>query len=242
VRRLGSALALLGTLVLLGPPTAAAAPGVDRGKPLRPHLLLIHGGSFLGEDPTFPELTLGPATAAGFETHYLRYPLGDLPGAVRAARAEARRLRTRVGEPVYAYGSSAGGALAAILAGDGLVSAAVAKAPPSDLVNWHWPVATFGVDYHQRVRANPRALYRLSPLRRRARRPLLVVHGARDGVVPPAMSEAFAGKFRRVHLWTVPGGHWTERLRPYVLARSMEWLKSRADVLQAGRTRGPGAA
>ncbi|HEX5713954.1 MAG TPA: hypothetical protein VFX85_11625, partial [Solirubrobacterales bacterium] len=58
-----------------------------------PQLLLIHGGSFLFEDPTFEELTAGPAIAAGFVPHYLAYPLDDLPGAVLAARAAARELR-----------------------------------------------------------------------------------------------------------------------------------------------------
>ena len=227
---------------LAAPAGAAPLQRVDSGEPLRPHLLLIHGGAFLGDDPTFEPLTLGPAVSAGFEPHYLHYPLGDLPGAVRAARAEARRLQARFGEAVYAYGSSAGGTLAAILAGDGLVSAAVAKAPPSDLVTWHWPVAALGEDYHQRIRANPGVLRRLSPLRRPARRPLLVVHGARDQVVPHAMSEAFAAKFPRVHLWTVPGGHWTERLRPHILTRSLEWLKRRADSIQPSRRRGRGAA
>jgi dipeptidyl aminopeptidase/acylaminoacyl peptidase len=209
-------------------PSTASAQRVDRGRPLHPHLLLIHGGAFLGEDEGFEPLTQGPATDAGFVTHYLRYPLGDLPGAVRAARAEARALRARYGRAVFAYGSSAGGLLAAILAGDGLVSAAVAKAPPSDLPSWQWPLDTYGADYYERIGAGPRALRRLSPMRRRARRPLLLVQGAHDGVVPPAMSEAFAAKFRRVHLWTVPGGHWTERLRPRILVRSMEWLKRRA--------------
>jgi pimeloyl-ACP methyl ester carboxylesterase len=214
--------------VALAGVTGAAGQEVGPGKPLRPQLLLIHGGSFLGEDPGFEALTRGPAAAAGFETHYLRYPLGDLPGAVRAARAEARLLRARFGPAVYAYGSSAGGNLAAILAGDGLVSAAAAKAPPSDLVTWDWPLATFGADYHRRIRAGPAALRRLSPFRRPARRPLLVLQGRRDHIVPPAMSEAFAAKFRRVHLWAVPGGHWTERLRPRLLTGAMNWLRRTA--------------
>lgn len=211
--------------VALAHATGAAGQEVGPGESLRPQLLLIHGGSFLGEDPGFEALTQGPAAGAGFETHYLRYPLGDLPGAVRAARAEARRLRSRFGPAVYAYGSSAGGTLAAILAGDGLVSAAVAKAPPSDLVNWRWPLTTFGADYHQRIQAGPAALRRLSPIRRRARRPVLVVHGREDRIVPLAMSEAFAAKFSRVHLWAAPGGHWTERHRPRLLAGAMEWLR-----------------
>ncbi|HEY5333218.1 MAG TPA: hypothetical protein VIJ21_06670, partial [Solirubrobacterales bacterium] len=73
----------------------------------RPQLLLIHGGSFLFEDPTFEALTRERAIAAGFVPHYVTYPLGNLPAAVERVRAEARRLREKFGlDRVYAYGSS----------------------------------------------------------------------------------------------------------------------------------------
>ena len=55
-------------------------------------------------------------------------------------------------------------------------------------------------------------------------RPLLVVQGRADRVVPLGMSEAFAAKFRRVHLWVVPGGHTTDQARPWVTRRAMRWL------------------
>ena len=59
-----------------------------------------------------------------------------------AARAEAAGCARSYGRGrVFAYGTSAGGTLAALLAGDGLVAAAVAKAPISDLVAWEWPLA-----------------------------------------------------------------------------------------------------
>ncbi len=195
-----------------------------------PQLLMIHGGSFLFDDPLFEARTKALATAAGFVPHYVSYPVGDLPGAVLAARAEAARLRARFGrDHVYAYGSSAGGTLAALLAGDGLVSAAVAKAPPSDLVGWQWPLGAYGIDYYARIGADPAARQRLSPLRRRMRQPLLVVQGRRDRVVPLAMSEAFAAKFRLVRLWVVPGGHGTDWVRPWVTRRAMRWLARTAD-------------
>jgi dipeptidyl aminopeptidase/acylaminoacyl peptidase len=191
---------------------------------LAPQLLLIHGGSFLHADPSFEPATREAAIAAGFVPHYLEYPLGDLVGAVRAARAGARSLGKLHPGRVYAYGTSAGGTLAALLAGDGLVRAAVAKAPPSDLPNWQWPLVAFGPDYFARIGADPAAMRRLSPLRRPARRPLLLLHGRADRVVPLAMSEAFAAKFERVNLWAVPGGHRTERTRPELLDRALAWL------------------
>jgi pimeloyl-ACP methyl ester carboxylesterase len=221
-----AAAALLGALALALPAAAPAAssPHVGRGDSLASHLLLIHGGSFLFEDPLFEPLTRARAVRAGFVPHYLSYPLNDLSGAVLAARAEARRLGSRYRGRLYAYGTSAGGTLAALLAGDGLVSAAAAKAPISDLVGWQWPLGAYGPDYFDSIGASTADLYRLSPLRRPALRPLLIVHGRGDGVVPPSMSRAYAVKFRHVHLWVVEGGHHTERTRPELLSRAFDWL------------------
>jgi fermentation-respiration switch protein FrsA (DUF1100 family) len=143
---------------------------------------------------------------------------------VLAARAEARRLGTLYRGRVYAYGTSAGGTLAALLAGDGLVSAAVAKAPISDLVGWRWPLSAYGPDYYESIGTTIADRFRLSPLRRPARRPLLIVHGQGDRVVPLAMSRAYAMKFARVHLWVVRGGHHTERRQPQLLGRAFGWL------------------
>jgi pimeloyl-ACP methyl ester carboxylesterase len=213
-------------LVLVFQPAASASAARETpaaGAPA-PQLILIHGGSFLYEDPSFEMLTRRRAVAAGFALHYLHYPLGDMPGAFQAARVEAIRLRARYGSAVYAYGSSAGGTLAALLAGDGLVSAAAAKAPVSDLLGWEWPLSAFGPAYYERIGTPLAARRRLSPLRRRARRPLLVLQGRRDQIVPLSMSRQYALKFKRVHLWVVQGGHHTERIRPELLSRAFDWL------------------
>jgi len=203
-----------------------------------PQLLLFHGGSFLFEDPTFEESTEPLAEEASFVPHYVDYPLGDLPAALTRARAEAARLRARYGvEDVYAYGSSAGGTLAALLAGEGLVAAAVAKAPPSDLVGWTWPLSTYGSDYYERIGLDEEARYRLSPLRRPEQQPLLLLQGRADQVVPAAMSEAFAAKFRQVRLWLLAGGHRAERSRPQIVVRALRWLlrSSEAEAPEPGR-------
>lgn len=228
-----SAAATLALLLFGGTPALAASPpSVSGGSSAAPQLLLIHGGSFLYEDPAFEPLTRAAARAAGFVPHYLHYPLGDMPAAFRAARAEAIRLRAGYGSAVYAYGSSAGGTLAALLAGEGLTAAAVAKAPPSDLLGWRWPLGAYGVDFYQRLGLTPSVRRRLSPLRRPARSPLLLIHGRRDGIVSVAQSTAFAAKFRQVHLWVVRGGHHTERSHPDLLARGFEWLRRVAIALR----------
>ncbi len=226
-RARAAAATLLAGLLLALPATASAAapPEVGRGSSVTPHLIMIHGGSFLFEDPTFRSRTAGVARAAGFVPHYLSYPLGDLPAAVLAARDEAARLRAKYGRAsVYAYGTSAGGTLAALLAGDGLVAAAVAKAPISDLLAWQWPLGAYGPDYFEQVGMTPEAMRRLSPLRRRAISPLLILHGRRDRIVPPAMSRVYAVKFTRVRLWVVQGGHHTERSMPQLLNRAFHRL------------------
>ncbi len=194
-----------------------------------PQLLLFHGGSFLFEDPSFEPSTAERAEQAGFVPHYVTYPLDNMPEAVLTAREEARRLREKFGVArVYAYGSSAGGTLATLLAGDGLVSAAAAKAPVTDLVGWEWPLQAYGPDYYEQVDLGETARYRLSPIRRPQKSPLLIYQGRGDDVVPPAMNEQFAAKFKRVHLWEVPGGHTTERLRPWLISKAMGWLERTA--------------
>ncbi len=226
-------LAALLALALAVPAQAAAARGARAGAQLvgpKPQLLLFHGGSFLFDDPYFEPLTRGRAIAAGFVPHYIDYPLGDIGAAVTAARSVARGLREQVGrDRVFAYGASAGGTLAAILAGEGDVDAAVAKAPVSDLATWEWPLGRYGANYFETIMAPPAARLRLSPDRRPERRPLLVIQGRADNVVPPSMNEAFAAKFPRVSLWIVPGGHTTERTRPWLVTRAMQWLAKVAD-------------
>lgn len=225
-------LLLAGSILLLFMPALAkGAIGIEQGREVRPkpQLLLFHGGSFLFNDPNFEAETREAAIAAGFVPYYPIYPLGDLPADLLAARQEARNLREKVGSAVYAYGTSAGGDLAALLAGEGLVSAAVAKAPPSDLVDWEWPLARYGPDYYERIGLDPAGRARFSPLRRPAESPLLIYQGELDTVVPLAMNEAFAAKFADVHLWTVPGGHHTERLRPWLVEDAMGWLAEMAE-------------
>lgn len=195
------------------------------GSTERPQLLLVHGGSFLYEDPTFEPLTRSRAVAAGFVPHYVTYPLDNLPAAVTRVREEARRLREKFGlDRVYAYGASAGGTLVALLSGQHLVSAAVAKAPVSDLATWEWPTGQYGPEYWTGLGADQATRERLSPALRPEEAPLLIIQGRADNVVPPSMNEAFAARFERVKLWLVAGGHTTERVRPFLITRAMHWL------------------
>jgi acetyl esterase/lipase len=218
-------LALLAAGPALAAPAEGGAGGGVDGSTGRPQLLLIHGGSFLYDDPYFEPLTRPRAIAAGFVPHYVTYPLDDLPAAVDKVREEARRLREKFGlDRVYAYGSSAGGTLAALLSGDELVSAAVAKAPVSDLITWDWATEKYGAEYWEGLGMDQAARERLSPIRRLQLAPLLIIQGRGDHIVPPAMNETFAAAYPRVDLWLVAGGHTTERTRPFLVTRAMDWL------------------
>lgn len=239
-RKSQALLAALAALAVIAPAATAAAPkaadypppelGPGHQAGPKPQLMLLHGGSFLFDDEEFEATTREAATKAGFIPHYTTYPLGDMPAAVLAVRAEAKRLRDKFGlDMVYVYGSSAGGTLAALLSGDGLVGGAVAKAPVSNLVSWEWPLEKYGPKYYERIDLDLAARYRLSPLRRAEKQPLLLIHGIDDQVVPVSQSEAYANKFRRVHLWEVLGGHHAERSQPEVLQRALIWL---ADIAE----------
>jgi pimeloyl-ACP methyl ester carboxylesterase len=227
---LGAALLIIALILALSASAArTAAPALAAPSPIagqRAQLLLFHGGSFLFDDPGFEALTRARAEAAGFVPHYVDYPLGDLPAAVRAAEAEAKRLRDKYGlDHVYAYGASAGGTLASLLAGYGVVSAAVAKAPVADLVNWEFPTAAYGLNYDESIGVDAAQRYSLSPINAPAKNPVLIYQGVEDRIVPPAMDRAYAAKYPQVvHYWSVPGAHTTERVRPYLVTRTLDWL------------------
>ena len=225
-------LALLALIVPASAPAVGIGPGVKIAEenpepPPKPLLMLFHGGSFLFDNPFFEPAVVARSFAAGFEPHFIDYPLGNVPEAVANARAEARALRQEFGlAHVYAYGASAGGTLAALLAGDGLVAGAVAKAPVTDLVDWPWATETYGSNYYEKVGLGEEAArYRFSPsLRSEVKSPILIYQGVNDQVVPATMSAAFAEKFENVRLWYVPGGHATDETRPWLVQRALSWL------------------
>ena len=206
--------------------SASAPPHVGRGTSLAPHLLLIHGGSFLFEDPLFE-----PLTRARGRRRRVRPPLPELPARRPARRPSKRRgpkpsrLNARYPGRVYAYGTSAGGTLAALLAGDGMVEAAVAKAPVSDLVGWRWPLDTYGSDYYEQIGAtHPGPVPALAAAPPRAPPAADRARPRRPRSCRWRMSRQYAAKFKRVHLWVVQGGHHTERTRPELLSRAFQWL------------------
>lgn len=80
----------------------------------KPVLLLFHGGGFLFGSSELMAEEARLARRYGFEAVAVTYPLNDPEAALRVARKQAQKYpRAR---EVYAYGESAGGALAGRLA------------------------------------------------------------------------------------------------------------------------------
>lgn len=186
--RRGIGLALLATLVLTSPAQA------------KPVVLMFHGGGFVEGRASIPDAERA-ARQAGFRPVEIDYTLGHLPSAVRDARRAAKRRNGRA----FAYGESAGGTLAALVAQAGLVRRAVAFMPAVDLVG------TFAnplmADYADRLNATPDQLHRWSPIHRRTRNPILAQIAVDDLLVDPAVSLGWAERARRVRAQQVPGNH-----------------------------------
>jgi len=102
------------------------------GDDSRPILLTLHPGAFVfgsAEDMTVAD---GIAEEMGFEPVPVEYPLANLPAAVAQVEEMARRYDAS-GREVFAYGESAGGTLAALLAQRGQVEASATYAQVTDL-------------------------------------------------------------------------------------------------------------
>jgi len=193
------ALILLVALAAWPPPERAAAAtphGVLRcaahGKPRATLLLLPGGGFVMPAEPVALRARCRLFARAGFAVVAVAYPLLGCPAALRAATDEALRAR-RAARPVLAYGESAGGTLAEMLAVRGAVPAAVAVAGISDLTTWprtderYWSAVQLPTLLERQA---------VSPLHRIGPRPgrLLLLHSPEDETVPFAQSVRPAGR------------------------------------------------
>jgi len=184
------------------PVATAAAAAVAKPRPV---LLLIHGGGFFEGGPEAMDCAAQIAAAqGGFTAIEPSYPLDDLSGAFNQVKEVALSLRAQ-GRQVFAYGDSAGGAIAAWLASHGYVSAAAAKSPPTALRAWHsryarhYATAAPGDPHSWRyLKADRRALRTYSSANRPSARPLRIFQSCADTVVPCAMNIGFADRDPKV--------------------------------------------
>ena len=194
---------LLCIVALGGVVLPASASASERA----PALAIFHAGGFAFGGPALTHEVAVKARRRGFAAFNIDYPLFDIEAAVKTAVAKAQQLRRR-GYRVFAYGDSAGGTLASLLAERGLADAAAAYAPPSDLLRW--PDFFTDEEYKAWLGLNRAERRRLSPAFHRSKRPILVLQG-HDGFAIWNLSWAKRDPLVRVR-W-VPGGH-PDRLSP----------------------------
>ena len=172
------------------------------------------------------------ARRLGFRPKLVDYPEYNLPGALRAVRAAARRAR-RNGRKVYVYGESAGGTLAGLLAEDGLVGAAAAYCPIADLGPFirrsHDPEL-----YMALIKADERDLRRYSPGLHDTVRPILAMRATGDS---PFMNQGIRRWDRRdpqADSVAVGGSHLKDPDHPAVyranVRRGLTWLARSAGI------------
>lgn len=199
---------MLAALSLLLLPVSAGADQLCPARKARAQVVILHGGSFILGSSAMTYDSCNAFARAGYKAYNLDYPLGDLAGAEAYIVSRVARLR-RSRLPLYAYGESAGGGLAALLSSRSLVDGAFAWAPVSDLPAWQVESLPGFVNWEPFVSSSPDLLRRLSAVSFASRRsaPLMVVHGRDDRHVPLAQSLRLKARYPRMRLKVTSGGH-----------------------------------
>ncbi len=172
------------------------------------------------------------ARMRGFAPKIVDYPLLNVPGAVRQSTQLAKRLNRR-GRTVYAYGESAGGMLALLLAERGLVRAASAQAPVADLPGW---IVSTGNDVNQLgalLKLDSQQLLELSPDRHGSLSPIMAEVPVQDPISP--ITTTWATRRRLVKAVLVPGDHLDPAYYTQNLTLAMSFLSERRRADRAGR-------
>ena len=206
--------------------TTAAAPVIPSAEK-RPILLMFHSGGFLFGSPDSLAEAEEVAEDHGFAPVPIAYPLGDLSAAVGAAR-DAAGSTGRGGRAIFAYGESAGGTLAALLAAEGRVKAAATYSQLTDI-----PVFFDDLDPGAQafIGATDRQLREFSPASRQGLAPVFAMVPVNDDALQNRATERWDRREARVHAVSVPGGH-LGRDAPGVyrsnMERALRWLSRRA--------------
>lgn len=221
---------LLAAALLAALPLASFA-GPAGAAPPRPVLLLIHGGGFVEGSPSGMDYAAAIAAREGeFATVQPAYPLNDLGGAFERLADVALALGDQ-GREVYAYGDSAGGAIAVWLASKGYVKASAAKAPATALVGWRSPIARHyatATARHRRswrhLHATPRLRRKYSTAYRPSLRPVRIYQSCGDAVVPCAINIGFSRRDPNVSLERIWGPHKDPGAKAYSFESGLDWL------------------
>ena len=203
-------------LVVLALPAAASAKD-------RPLVMLVHGGGFVSGAPQDLERQAAAMrrVAPRAKVRSVAYTLGTPTRAYEDVRAIARRHDG----PVAAFGVSAGGYLAARLAAEGEVTAAVSVGGLYDLPAYArhvrmgvWGRAILGIETAEGRRS-------LVLRRGRDAAPNLLVHNTRDPKAPFGPARRYARRHRGVRLIRARRADHAQPRAP--VRRAMRWLARR---------------
>ena len=154
------------------------------------------------------------------------YELFDVPTAIAQTVAAAKRLRKR-GRQLYAYGESAGGDLAALLAERGLAQAAAVQSSVVDLVAFinGYPDPSF---IYALLKLNPQTAAKYSANRHRSKRRIVAFTGTTDPFAGP--TPAWAASDPEVRAVQYPGGHLDPGTYAANLTQAMDFLSWQHDL------------
>ncbi len=159
------------------------------------------------------------ARSLGFTPRYVNYTAANVLAAWRDTRAAASREAAR-GRDVYAYGFSAGGVLASLLAQKDRVLAAAAVAPPSNLTTWE----RNGPIWDYIGNPGPRTKRFLSPPFHPTANPITLYHSTEDPLSPFRANLLWARRDPKVRLVPVAGTHTTGDRHHAIARTALSWL------------------
>ncbi len=229
---LGS-IALLAALLPAGTAGATSRPthAPGAGDEAAPVLLMLHSGGFILGSPASLDQAAAAAEGVGFEAVPVAYKLHDLPGAAAQVERIARRYE-RQGRDVYAYGESAGGLLASMLAEESLSEATAVYSSISDLPAYirHTPPPERGV-FVDALHATRKQIRELSPVNGLSEAPVLALTPVADSGHLNRATDRWAERDPLVSTRDVQGGHLgLDEPDVYAanVAVAMRWLARRA--------------
>ena len=182
---------------------AAQMPTEEAGPNSPPVVLLFHGGSWLRGHAPSMAIPAQIARRYGLKPVSVEYPLGNVVAANQTARRVAKAWRDS-GYDVVAFGESAGGQMATLLAVEGRVDYAVGNAPVSDLLRYFEGNEQ---EFWDRLDADEETRRELSPALQPQGHPVFLLHSPEDPGVPFDLSVDYDRRFEQVRLRRVGGCH-----------------------------------
>lgn len=252
------ALCLIGLVAIVPGGGAAASQASANPRapcPSKAVVLLVHGGGWYRGNPSYEDHAVDFTRKANlFKPVAVRYSLHSIGRAFQDLADSARYWKRRNCR-VFAYGESNGANMVENLASRGLVSAAAAVSPPTDLLSWSYRAIskkTYRVDLstpHGReyaenppnnpkswayLNATPKVLQRLSPSRQpyneKRQSPVLIFQSCVDHVVKCKMNRDYAAsdnhsRTNEIRYQPVGGEHATPAVKDAAYKVSYRWFR-----------------